>query len=58
MDEMKTWNDGKFAGYYDEHGRKVVTHEFGSDESLDRHSVEVQNGAGYYDSDGTFHRSD
>lgn len=48
--------DGNIIGYYDDDGRFVVCGELGTDEQLDKYSTEVQNGDGYYNSDGKFVR--
>lgn len=51
-----TWyQDAYIGGYYNKNGDLVVCEEYGlSDEETDRHAVEIQNGDGYYDSDGRY----
>lgn len=49
--------EGNVGGYYADDGHFVVCEEFGlTDADLDRYAVEVQNGDGYYNSDGRFIR--
>ena len=49
--------DGNVGGYYDDNGHFVVCEEYGlTDADLDRYAVEIQNGDGYYNSDGWFVR--
>ena len=53
-----TWyQDAYIGGYYNDNGDLVVCEEYGlSDADTDRYSVDVQNGNGYYDSDGKYVR--
>lgn len=47
--------NGNLGGYYDDNGHFVVCEEYGlSDADLDRYSVQVQNGDGYYNSQGRY----
>lgn len=49
--------EGNVGGYYDEDGHLVVCEEYGlTDEDTDRYAIEVQNGDGFYSSDGNFVR--
>ena len=46
---------GNVGGYYDENGRFIVCEEYNcSDADLDKYSEDVQNGIGYYSSNGNF----
>ena len=44
------------AGYFDDHGNPVVVTEFGSDRDLGTHDIDVQNGHGWYNDEGTYVR--
>lgn len=49
------YEDEHIAGYYDSVGDLIVCVEKGlTDADTDRYAVEVQNGEGYYDSDGHY----
>lgn len=48
------YQDDSIGGYFNENGDLVVCVEFGTDADFDTHSVEVQNGDGYYNEDGLF----
>lgn len=50
------WYQDKYiGGYFDNSGHLVVCEEYGlTDADTDKYSVEVQNGDGYYDSNGNF----
>lgn len=50
------YQDEHIGGYFDKYGRLIVCCECGTDEDFDRYSVEVQNGDGYYDSNGRYVR--
>ena len=50
------YQDDKIGGYFNADGKLVVCEENGTDAEFDRYSVEVQNGEGYYDSQGKFRR--
>lgn len=51
--------DSSIGGYFDTNGNLVVCEEYGlSDADTDKYSVEVQNGDGYYDTNGKFVRFD
>lgn len=46
---------GNLGGFYADDGHFVVCEEFGlTDADLDRYAVQVQNGEGYYNSDGKY----
>lgn len=59
---MKKGNPGEWyqdeyiGGYFDSNGDLIVCEEYGSDEDFDRHSTDVQNGEGYYNTEGKFVR--
>lgn len=45
---------GNLGGYYD-NGKFIVCEEYGlTDSDIDRFAVEVQNGEGYYNSEGKY----
>lgn len=48
------YQDDHIGGYYDEEGRFIVCEEYGTDEEFDKYAVDVQNGNGYYGSDGMY----
>ena len=50
------WYQDKYVGgYFAEDGHLVVCEEYGlSDADTDKYAVQVQNGEGYYDSDGNY----
>lgn len=49
------YQDNHVGGYFNENGLLVVCEEYGlSDYDTDKYSVNVQNGDGYYDSDGKY----
>lgn len=48
------YQDDQIGGYFDADGNLIVCEEYGSDADFDCYSVEVQNGDGYYDSDGKY----
>lgn len=50
------YQDDQIGGYFDEDGHLIVCEEYGTDADFDRYFVEVQNGLGFYDSDGKFVR--
>lgn len=51
--------NGSIGGYFDKNGKLVVCEEYGlTDADTDKYSVEVQNGNGYYDTNGKFVRFD
>lgn len=46
---------GDLGGYYDENGKFIVCEEYGlTDEDMDKYSVQVQNGEGFYNSQGKY----
>lgn len=48
----ENYNDGVIGGYFGSDGYLIVCYEYGSDAEFDSHSIDVQNGNGYYnDSD-------
>lgn len=47
------YNDGQIEGYFDESGKLIVESESGSDWQLGKYGIEVMNGNGYYDEDGS-----
>lgn len=50
--------DGNIGGYIDENGHFEVIEEYGlTDRDSGRYDVDVQNGKGYYNSDGWFVRN-
>ncbi len=51
------YQDEYIAGYYDESGRLIVCEEYGIDADFDTHAVDVQNGYGYYNSEGDFRKN-
>lgn len=51
--EDGSYTDG-LGNLFDENGSILA--EVGTDADFDRYSVEVQNGLGYYDSNGNFRR--
>lgn len=48
------YSDDHIGGYYDDDGNLVVCEEYGTDADFDRYFIEVQNGLGYYDSNGNY----
>lgn len=48
--------DGNVSGYLDENGKFIVCEEYGTDEQLGKYDIDVQNGNGYYNSDGQYIR--
>ena len=48
------YQDKCIGGYFNENGDLVVCVEFGTDADFDTHSVDVQNGAGFYDEFGNY----
>lgn len=42
------------GGYYDKDGNFILCEEYGTDADFDRYAVDVQNGNGYYNSDGKY----
>lgn len=49
------YQDEHIGGYYNEEGNLIVCEEYGlTDADTDRYAVEVQNGDGYYGSDGKY----
>lgn len=49
------YQDDHIGGYFDRDGNLVVCEEYGlTDTDTDRYAVEVQNGDGYYDSNGCY----
>lgn len=47
--------EGNLGGYYDDDGHFIVCEEYGlTDADVDRYAVQVQNGEGYYNSQGKF----
>ena len=48
------YQDDHVGGYFNNAGQFVVCEEYGTDADFDRHSVQVQNGDGYYDSAGRY----
>lgn len=56
MEDGRKWVvDGNCAGWLYPDGHFVCECESGTDEQLDKYSIEVQNGEGYYDDSGRFH---
>lgn len=49
------YNDEYVAGYFNEYGELVIVQEYGTDEELGNHALDVIDGNGYYDSKGKFH---
>lgn len=49
------YQDDYLGGYYDEEGRFIVCEDYGTDQDLDKYSIDVQNGNGYYGSDGKYY---
>lgn len=45
---------GSYGGHYNYKGEPVVDWETGTDADFDSHSVDVQNGEGYYDDCGHY----
>jgi len=57
MEEGKWEVRGNYGGYIDEKGNFIVCEEYGlTDAETDKYAVEVQNGDGYYNSEGWFIR--
>ena len=58
MGKAHIYDDGSYTdeigNYFDKDGTLLA--EVGTDEDFDRYSVEVQNGDGYYNSNGRFVR--
>ena len=57
MKKLHVYEDGSYeteSGYFDKNGSLLA--EYGTDADFDRYAVEVQNGDGYYASDGHFVR--
>ncbi len=58
MAKVHVYEDGSYldevGNLFDKNGSILA--EVGTDADFDRYSVEVQNGQGYYDSGGRFHR--
>ena len=49
------YEDANIAGYYDRNGDLVVCVEKSlTDADMDKYAVQVQNGDGYYDSNGRY----
>ena len=49
------YQDEHIGGYFNDNGDLVVCEEYGlTDRDTDNHAVEVQNGDGYYDSNGHY----
>lgn len=49
------YQDDYIGGYFNRDGNLVVCEEYGlTDADTDRYAVEVQNGDGYYDSNGRY----
>lgn len=48
------YQDESIGGYFDNEGKLVVYEEYGTDRDMDNHAIEVQNGDGYYDSNGQY----
>lgn len=54
--KYRWYQDEYIGGYEYEDGYLEVFEEYGRDEELDKYSIEVQNGDGYYNSEGRFIR--
>lgn len=48
------YDDGVIGGYFGSDGHLIVCYEYGTDEYFDSHSVDVQNGNGYYNDSGKY----
>lgn len=55
--QLEWYQDEYVGGYFDEDGILVVCEEYGlTDADTGRYFVQVQNGEGYYDNNGHYHR--
>ena len=48
------YQNESYGGYFNDEGYLEVVVEFGTDADFDTHSVNVQNGYGYYDESGKY----
>lgn len=52
--ECEWYQNDSYCGYFNDEGYLDVVVEFGTDADFDTHSVNVQNGYGYYDESGKY----
>lgn len=50
----ENYDDGVIGGYFGSDGHLIVCYEYGSDAEFDSHSIDVQNGNGYYNDSGKY----
>jgi hypothetical protein len=48
------YQDNYIGGYFNQNGNLVICEEYVTDADSDKHAVSVQNGNGYYNSQGRF----
>lgn len=50
----ENYDDGVIGGYFGSDGHLIVCYEYGTDADFDSHSIDVQNGNGYYNDSGKY----
>lgn len=50
----ENYDDGVIGGYFGSDGHLIFCYEYGSDAEFDSHSIDVQNGNGYYNDSGKY----
>lgn len=50
----ENYDNGVIGGYFGSVGHLIVCYEYGTDADFDSHSIDVQNGNGYYNDSGKY----